>query len=71
MNTLLLIGLAASGWAAGYLSGKHTKKGTVNVSYDAIEDAVSDGVLKKINQQVLSDETGIDIKTFVGGKKNK
>ena len=71
MNILLIIGLAAAGWGAGYLSGKHTKKGMVQVSYDAIEDAVSDGVLKKLNQQVLSDETGIKINTFVGGQKNK
>ena len=71
MNLLYIIGLAASGWAAGYLTGKNTKKGMVCVSEDAIEDAISDGILKKINQQVLSDETGIEINTFVGGKKNK
>ena len=69
--TLLILGLAASAWASGYLTGKYTKKGTVNVSVGAIEDAVSNGVLKKVNQQLLSDETGIEIKTFVGGKKNK
>ena len=69
MSVLLTLGLAASAWAAGYLSGKRTKKGTVSVSYDAINDAVENGVLKKVNQQILSDETGIKIKTFVGGKK--
>ena len=71
MNTLLVAGLALSAWGAGYLSGKRTKKGLVCVSEDAIEDAVSNGVLKKLNQQILSDETGIEIKTFVGGKKNR
>ena len=71
MNILLIIGLAAAGWGAGFLHGKSIKKGTVNVSVNALEDAISNGVLKKINQQLLSDETGISIKTFVGGKKNK
>jgi len=71
MSLLLTLGLAASGWAAGYLHGKRTKKGYVAVSYDVIEDAVKDGVLKKVNQQILSEETGIEIQTFVGGKKNK
>ena len=71
MNLLLILGLAASGWAAGYLHGKSVKRGKVMVSKDAIEDAVQNGVLRKVNQQVLSDETGIDIKVFVGGKKNK
>lgn len=71
MNLLLTLGLAASGWAAGFFHGRRVRKGKVLVSYDVIEDAVKDGVLKKLNQQVLSDETGIKIETFVGGKKNK
>ena len=71
MNIIYIIGLAVSGWAAGYLHGKSTKKGKVQVSIDAVEDAISNGVLKKVNQQRLSDETGIDIKVFVGGKKNR
>ena len=71
MNIILILGLAAAGWAAGFLHGKSKRKGTVNVSVNALEDAVSNGVLKKINQQLLSEETGIKINTFVGGKKNK
>ena len=71
MNTLLVLGLAASGWAAGYLTGRKKKKGMVVVSEKAIKDAVSNGVLKKVNQQLLSEETGIEIKVFVGGKKNR
>lgn len=46
-------------------------KKEVVVSRDAIRDAVSDGVLKKLNQQMLSKETGIRIDRFVGGKLNK
>ena len=70
MNTLLILGLAASGWAAGYFTGKPGKDKVI-VSKKAVTDAISNGVLKKVNQQLLSDETGIAIETFVGGKKNR
>lgn len=50
---------------------KWVKNDEVVVSKDAITDAIENGVLKKVNQQLLSKETGIKIKVFVGGKKNK
>jgi len=71
MKLFYIFGLAISGWAAGYFHGKSKKSGTVAVSEGAIKDAIENGVLKKVNQQKLSEETGIDIKVFVGGKKNK
>ena len=43
----------------------------VVVSKDAIADAIENGVLRKANQQKLSQETGIRIKVFVGGQKNR
>ena len=60
-----------SAFYAGAVYGKADKKGMVSVSLDTIEEPVKTGVLRKVNQQVLSEETGIDIETFVGGKKNK
>ena len=50
---------------------KWIKRSQVVVSKETIEDAIKDGVLKKVNQQLLSKETGIAIKTFVGGQKKK
>lgn len=50
---------------------KWIKRDEVVVSKLAVEDAVSNGVLKKVNQILLSNETGIDIEVFVGGKRNK
>lgn len=43
----------------------------VVVSVLAVEDAIRDGVLKKLNQQVLSEETGIQIDHYVGQRKTK
>ena len=50
---------------------KWVRNDEVVVSKNAIKDAIENGVLKKVNQELLSNETGIDIKVFVGGKKNK
>ena len=50
---------------------KWVRNDEVVVSKKAVKDAVENGVLKKVNQELLSEETGIEIKVFVGGKKNR
>lgn len=50
---------------------KWVKRDELVVSKEAVKDAVSNGVLKKVNQILLSKETGIRIEVYVGGKKNK
>lgn len=50
---------------------KWVKRDEVIVSRCALEDAVSNGVLTKAAQEVLSDESGIEIKVPVGRPKKK
>ena len=52
MNLLLILGLAASGWAAGYFTGKPGKDKVI-VSKKAITDAISNGVLKESKSTVI------------------